>query len=67
MIEIPDFLRPVAREDGTLEGTLHDCDGGYIALPSWSGGITLDGDWTPAQLRAIADYAEHLEAMKNGK
>lgn len=58
---IPDFLRVVARSDGTLYGTL-DNDAGWIELPARDGTVLLDGYWTPDQLRAIADYADHLKA-----
>jgi len=58
---IPELLRPIAHEDGTLEGTLPGDRGGYVILPCDSGLVLLDGVWTPSQLRVIADYAERLE------
>jgi len=57
---IPEFLRPIAHDDGTLEGTLPGDQGGYVILPCDSGLVLLDGVWTPSQLRVIADYAESI-------
>lgn len=61
-VDVPPFLRSVALTDGTFEGTIHEDDvEGYICWPADSGLILLDGEWTPAQLRAIADYVEAWE------
>jgi hypothetical protein len=61
--DVPDFLRTVTAEDGTIEGTLTGRND-YIVLPHDLDHICLDGSWTVAELRAIADYMEALQHVR---